>query len=73
MSDNSEPKIVAPQSRRKRLLQNLALSGVVFLLCIAAFEFVLRLCGYGKLGKSTEPGPKTFIGSSGMFWGKIIG
>jgi lysophospholipase L1-like esterase len=59
MSDNSESKIVAPQSRRKRLLQNLALSGVVFLLCIAAFEFVLRLCGYGNL-EIYEPDPKLY-------------
>jgi lysophospholipase L1-like esterase len=59
MSDNSEPKTVAPGSRWKRRLQNLALSGVVFLLCTVAFEFTLRLCGYGNL-EIYEPDPKLY-------------
>ena len=59
MSDNSEPKTSAPKSRWKRLLQNLALSGVVFLLCVTAFEFTLRLCGYGNL-EIYEPDPKLY-------------
>ena len=59
MSDNSESKGAIPGSRRKRWLQNLALSGAVFLLCIAAFEFVLRLHGYGNL-EIYEPDPKLY-------------
>ena len=59
MSGNSEPKTVAPGSRWKQQLQNLALSGVVFLLCTAAFEFTLRLCGYGNL-EIYEPDPKLY-------------
>ena len=59
MSANSEPKIVAPSSRWKRLLQNLALSGMVFLFCIAAFEFALRLYGYGNL-EIYEPDSKLY-------------
>ena len=38
-----------PGSRRKRLLQNLALFAGVFFLCLAAFEIVLRIAGYGNL------------------------
>lgn len=59
MSDNSKSKTVVLKSRWKRRLQNLALSGVVFLLCIAAVEFVLRLCGYGNL-EIYEPDPKLY-------------
>jgi hypothetical protein len=59
MNANSEPKIAATPSRRKRRLQNLALSGAVFLLCLAAFEFGLRLCGYGNL-EIYAPDPKLY-------------
>ena len=38
-----------PRSRWKQLLQNLALSFAVFLLCLAACEIALRLAGYGNL------------------------
>ncbi len=34
--------------RWKRLLQNLALSAVVFLLCVAVCEIALRFAGYGN-------------------------
>lgn len=59
MSANSETKTIAPKSRWKRLLQNLVLSGAVFLFCVAAFEFALRLCGYGNL-EIYEPNPKLY-------------
>jgi len=40
----------SPQhSRRNRLLQNVALSVATFLFCVAAFELILRLNGYGNL------------------------
>ena len=42
---DSKPK----PSRRKQLLQNLALSAAVFLLCLAGAEIVLRWLGYGNL------------------------
>jgi lysophospholipase L1-like esterase len=47
------------RSRLKRVLQNLALSGSVFLLCIAASELVLRLKGYGNL-EIYEPDPALY-------------
>ena len=59
MNGNSEPKPAAATSRWKRLLQNLALSGTVFLLCIVALELVLRLCGYGNL-EIYQPDPKLY-------------
>lgn len=46
-SENPAPPRRAP--RWKRLLQNLALFCVVFLLCVAAFEIALRIAGYGNL------------------------
>ncbi|MFN3408743.1 MAG: SGNH/GDSL hydrolase family protein [Limisphaerales bacterium] len=58
MNDNSEPRPPeaspgpAPlrgPSRRKRLAQNLALSGFVFVLCFVVLELVLRIAGYGNL------------------------
>jgi hypothetical protein len=49
MSANSDPKPPARKSFWKRLLQNLLLSGVVFLLCFLALELTLRLMGYGNL------------------------
>jgi lysophospholipase L1-like esterase len=36
-------------SRARRLLQNLALSGGVFLLCVLGAEIILRFAGYGNL------------------------
>jgi lysophospholipase L1-like esterase len=59
MSDNSELKIAAPKSRWNRLLQNLALSGMVFFVCVAAFEIALRFCGYGNL-EIYQPDPKLY-------------
>src|SRR4051812_34877583 len=35
--------------RCKRIVQNLCLSFVVFLFCVAAFELTLRMMGYGNL------------------------
>lgn len=49
MSANSENRPAVTGRRWKQLLQNLALSGTVFLLCIAMFEVGLRFCGYGNL------------------------
>jgi lysophospholipase L1-like esterase len=45
--------------RRKRLLQNLALSLGVFVLCCVALEGVLRLNGYGNL-EIYEPDPALY-------------
>src|SRR5438128_2765660 len=45
--------------RWKRLLQNLALSLVTFLLCAVALEIVLRLNGYGNL-EIYEPDPALY-------------
>lgn len=61
MSGNSEEKIAtrSAPSRRKRLLQNLALSLVSFLLCLVAFEFILRLAGYGGV-EIYQPDPKLY-------------
>ena len=59
MSANSEIKATAPKSRWKRLLQNLALSCVVFFFCAAAFEIALRFCGYGNL-EIYKPDPKLY-------------
>jgi lysophospholipase L1-like esterase len=59
MSGNSEPKSAAPKPRWKRWRQNLALSGTVFFLCVAAFEIGLRFCGYGHL-EIYEPDPKLY-------------
>lgn len=58
MNDNSEPRppeaspgpaTLRGPSRRKRLAQNLALSGFVFVLCFVVLELVLRIAGYGNL------------------------
>jgi len=46
-------------TRWKRLLQNLALSSVVFLLCAAGAEIVLRIAGYGDL-EIYQPDPKLY-------------
>jgi lysophospholipase L1-like esterase len=45
--------------RWKRFLQNLALSSAVFLLCVAVFEGILRLAGYGKL-EIYQPDPALY-------------
>jgi len=59
-NSNSETETVAPsRSNWERLLQNLALSGVVFLLCIVVFEIVLRFCGYGSV-EIYQPDPKLY-------------
>ncbi len=51
MNDSSKagPTPRRKAGRGKRLLQNLALSAMTFLLCAAAFEVILRLSGYGNL------------------------
>ena len=59
MSGNFETRPAAPSSRWKRLVQNLTLSCVVFLLCAAALELALRLCGYGNL-EIYQPDPKLY-------------
>ena len=59
MNANSEPNPAARPVRWKRLLQNLALSAGVFLMCLAVLEVVLRLCGYGNL-EIYEPDPKLY-------------
>ena len=46
-------------SRRKRLLLNLALAALTVVLCLTAFEVVLRLAGYGNL-EVYEPDPKVY-------------
>src|SRR5439155_3552527 len=52
--------VASPQpSRWRRLLQNLALSASVFLLCLAALELVLRLNGYGNV-EIYEPDPALY-------------
>lgn len=45
--------------RRRRLLQNLALSGAVFGFCLVALEVALRLAGYGNL-EIYEPHPRLY-------------
>jgi len=45
--------------RFKRLLENLALSAVVFLLCVLVCEIVLRLNGYGNL-EIYDPDPRLY-------------
>lgn len=59
MSASSEFKPAARKPFWKRLLQNLALSCVVFFLCAAALEIALRLCGYGSL-EIYQPDPKLY-------------
>lgn len=63
MNANSEPatgSVPAPKkSRLKRLLQNLALSCVTFLLCFVAAELALRLLGYGKV-EIYQPDPALY-------------
>jgi lysophospholipase L1-like esterase len=49
MSANSDRMPPPPKPFWKRLLQNLLLSGVVFLMCCAALETTLRVMGYGNL------------------------
>ena len=53
---NSNPQ---KPSRWKRLLQNLALALATFLLCVGAFEIILRLNGYGNL-EIYQPDPKLY-------------
>jgi len=58
----TEPHHLRPNSttrRWKRLAQSLGLSAGVFLLCVAAFEFVLRANGYGQL-EIYEPDPALY-------------
>ena len=38
-----------PRSRARRWLQNLGLAFGTFFVCLALFEIILRLCGYGNL------------------------
>src|ERR1044071_6606316 len=45
----SIPRSGRAESRGKRLLQKLALSAGVFLLCLLVCEIALRLAGYGNL------------------------
>ncbi len=59
MNANSDPKPPARKPFWKRLLQNLLLSGTVFLLCFAALEITLRLMGYGNL-ELYQPDAKLF-------------
>src|SRR5690349_11474912 len=60
MSDNSSSAPgAAPKSRLKRLLQNLALAGTVFFLCLIMAEIALRLAGYGRL-EIYQPDEKLF-------------
>ena len=63
MSDNfnaNEKKLKPPKSSRwKRLLQNLVLFSVTFFLCVAAFEIILRLSGYGNQ-VIYQPDPKLY-------------
>jgi lysophospholipase L1-like esterase len=61
MSNSSNtPAIPAPKRPRwKRLLQNLALSGGTFLLCIAVCEVILRMNGYGNL-EIYQPDPALY-------------
>lgn len=56
MKSNSSPP---PKRRWKGLLLNLAFSGVVFFLCLAAFEIILRLNHYGSL-EIYEPDPQLY-------------
>ena len=50
MSDSSKSgKPPAPKSRLRRLLQNLVLAGITFIICLGLFEIVLRIAGYGNL------------------------
>ena len=61
MNGNSNATALKPpaRSRWKRLLQNLALSLVTFLLCLAAFEIILRVAGYGNV-EIYQPDPKLY-------------
>lgn len=43
------PSSVAPKSRGRRWVQNLALAGGSFVLCLGLLELGLRLAGYGNL------------------------
>jgi lysophospholipase L1-like esterase len=59
MNANSNPKPALRKPSWKGLLQNLFLSGVVFLLCFAMLETTLRLMGYGNL-EIYQPDAKLF-------------
>lgn len=59
MSASSSSAATLPKQRGKRLLQNLALSGGVFLLCFVVCELALRFAGYGNL-EIYEPHPKLY-------------
>ena len=59
MNANSDPKPPARKPFWKRLLQNLLLSGTVFLFCFVALEITLRLMGYGNL-ELYQPDAKLF-------------
>ena len=58
-SNSSGVSTASPKSRLRRLLQNLALSVGVFLLCALACEIALRWAGYGNL-EIYEPDPKLY-------------
>ncbi len=49
MSTRSSSEIAARPARWKGTLKNLALSGAVFVLCLALTEVVLRFLGYGNV------------------------
>jgi lysophospholipase L1-like esterase len=58
MSGEGTPTPVRPRPW-KRLLQNLGLSLATFLFCVAAFEALLRLLGYGNL-EIYQPDPQLY-------------
>ena len=58
-SNSSSDSATLPQSRGRRLLQNLALFAGVFLLCALLCEIALRLAGYGNL-EIYEPDQKLY-------------
>src|SRR4051794_27450646 len=62
MNSNSEPVTAKPVPKRSKwrgLLQNLALMFGTFLFCVAAFEILLRVMGYGNL-EIYEPDPTLY-------------
>src|SRR5678816_722373 len=59
MNGSSDTNAKPKPSRRKRLLQNLALSLGVFLLCLLGAETTLRLAGFGNL-EIYEPDPRLY-------------
>ena len=59
MNTSSNSETVAPRSRWKSVLKNLALSAFVFLLCLVAAEVILRFMGYGNV-EIYSPDPKVY-------------